>query len=209
MGACKASLPWGKGHTLLTYQLEQLHLAGWQPIVVLGPHNRHLSEQAYNVGTFAAAAGWSDRPRNLYWVVNTNPSLGKTSSIRAGLAGVPRPCSVLLISAVDQPRPAWVYERLLAAYRQGRGPGKRLAKIVAPTYRGRMGHPLAFAAEVLPALKGIREESLGLRRLVRLWQSQLQAVEFESAIVLEDLNTPEAYAASLQTWSGSEASGAN
>ena len=98
MGTCKASLAWGEGKTLLSYQIEQFLLAGIKPVVVLGPHNCDRAQ---------------DCPPGTAIAINPTPSQGKTSSIFTGLQFIPKDCAVLAISAVDQPRPTEVYQKLL------------------------------------------------------------------------------------------------
>ena len=92
----------------------------------------------------------------------------------------------MAISAVDQPRPTQLYQRLLHVHQY------RAAPITAPTYRGRLGHPLFFSNHVLPDLQNIREETLGLRQVVQKFDSLINRVECDPE-VLSDLNTPESY----------------
>lgn len=178
MGTCKAALPWVGGTTLLSYQIQQWRSLGVCPLVVLGPHNAELQSEI-------------DAPV----VLNPNPSAGKTSSILIGLQVLPPPWQVLAISAVDQPRPAEVYRVLLEAHSQ------QSSLVTTPTYQGRFGHPLLFAQAMLSHLQAIREETLGLRHLMETFTSQVHRVEFEAAIVLADLNTPERYHEWRQRWS--------
>lgn len=173
MGTCKTALPWFDGRPLLSYQIEQLLLANISPIVVLGPQN---------------VARWQGRLPGAQLVVNPQPKAGKSSSIRTGLQQLPSAWLALLIVAVDQPRPTWVYQTLMQEHqRYG-------ALLTGPVYAGRLGHPLVFAPALFPHLMQINEPQLGLRQVVRNWQAELHRVEFGTAIVLADLNTPEDYA---------------
>lgn len=174
MGSCKAALPWQKGRTLLSYQIEQLLQVGITPIVVLGPHNAHLQ-------TLCSAPCRS--------VINPAPEEGKTSSIRLGLAAIGEEARSIMISAVDQPRPALIYEQLLKSYAQTD------ALITAPTYQQKMGHPIIFSARMLPHLTTISEQTLGLRQIMQQWAGEIQTVEFDTALILADLNTPAIYQA--------------
>ena len=169
MGTCKTTLLW-QGKTLLSYQAEQFLLAGMTPVIVLGSHNVHRQ---------------TDCPPECQIVVNPTPDRGKSSSILTGLRSLPR-FSTLAISAVDQPRPTQLYQRLLHVHQY------RAAPITAPTYRGRLGHPLFFSNHVLPDLQNIREETLGLRQVVQKFDSLINRVECDPN-VLSDLNTPESY----------------
>ncbi len=165
MGVDKASLPWGKDHTLLSYQVAQWHQAGVRAIAVVNCHNQQLAQ---------LPALWRV-------VVNPNPELGKTYSIRLGLQALPAKFSSVTISAVDQPRPAQVYQQMIAAQATS---GKA---VIAP----RRGHPLLFAARLLPDLMEISEESLGLRRVMH--QHYLEIVHVDIGDALMDINTPEDY----------------
>lgn len=172
MGTCKASLPWGEGKTLLTYQLEQWLSVGFTPLVVLGLHNS-LRQKDCLPGSMV--------------VINLHSNTGKTTSILTGLQHLPQECEVLAISAVDQPRNFQIYQQLLQTHIY------HSALITAPTYRGKMGHPLLFANKMRSHLETIREETLGLRQVISEFYSLICPVEFDSASVLLDINTPEIY----------------
>jgi molybdenum cofactor cytidylyltransferase len=165
---------WRDHKNLLSYQLEEFMLAGITPIVVLGPHNWERRADCLP-GSIA--------------VINNQPSDGKTSSILIGLKHLPRDFHTLAISAVDQPRSAWIYQKLLQARESCDAP------ITAPIYQGKMGHPLFFSPEVLSNLENLREESFGLRQVVQDFYRNIQQVEFDTSDVLMDLNTPESYQA--------------
>ncbi len=180
MGRCKAELPWLNGTTLLSYQIEQLLMAGITPVVVLGPHNAQLLKP------------WA-APGQV--VINYHPEAGKVSSIVTGLKHIPRDFQALMIVAVDQPRPQWIYQTLLQAHLSANVP------LTAPAYKGRTGHPLVFSTAVWMALEGLSEETLGLRQIVQVFSERIHYVEFETADVLMDLNTPESYQAALLRYS--------
>lgn len=176
MGTCKASLPWRNGKSLLSYQVEQLSLAKIVPIVVLGLHN--FKQTQLPEGTIVA--------------INHHPSAGKVSSILTGLKHVPQ-FDCLFISAVDQPRSSWIYQRLLQAHLSSPS-----VPITAPLYQGKLGHPLLFSASVRSHLENISEANLGLRQVVQTFYRQIQRVNFDTPEVLLDLNTPQAYQAALR-----------
>ncbi len=182
MGQCKASLPWGDRHTdrhtLLSYQIEQFLSIEVPPIVVLGRHNAEQQEQSL---------------KNCAIAVNPDSSKGKVSSILTGLSFVPDNTQALFISAVDQPRPAWIYQMLLEA--QGRS--SVAAPITAPMKDDRLGHPLLFSQRLIPELHTIREDTLGLRAIVSKYSSQIQAIRLDTDLIFRDLNTPERYRQSL------------
>lgn len=175
MGSCKTSLTWYNNQTILQYQVTEFLKADFIPIVVLSPQN----------GT--------DRPEfppETQTIINPDPSRGKTSSILTGLTQIPQDFTTLAISAVDQPRPREVYQKLHYFHLLNK------ALITAPTYENRLGHPLIFSSEMLPHLNSISEATQGLRQIVKKFNLSIQKVEFNYPIVLADLNTPEHY----QTW---------
>ena len=177
MGVCKTSLSWHHGQTLLRYQTEQFLLADITPIIVLGAHNAHRQ---------------SDCPPGSKVAININSNLGKTSSILKGLDYLPKVFSTITISAVDQPRSTNIYQTLLHTYRQEQ------PAIVAPCYRGKLGHPLLFSYRLLPWLKDISESSLGLRQVVSQFYSDLKKIEFATSEVLSDINDKDKYQLELQ-----------
>lgn len=171
MGTCKTSLPWINDKTLLYYQAEQFLLAGITPIIILGSHNAHRQ---------------SDRPQGSSVVINHRCDRGKTSSILAGLQSLPASLASVTISAVDQPRSASIYQALLQTYCQ------KQPLIVAPCYRGKLGHPLLFSSQLLPSLQNIRESQAGLREIVRRYYSEIAKINFTSEVSI-DLNEPDKY----------------
>lgn len=172
MGTCKTSLPWYNNQTLLQYQVTEFFKADFIPIVVLSPQN------ANSQPTF---------PPETETIINPDPSRGKTSSILTGLTLIPQDFTTLAISAVDQPRPREVYQKLHCFHLSNK------ALITAPTYQNRIGHPLLFSPQILPYLNSISEATQGLRQIVKQFNSSIQKVEFNHPIVLTDLNTPEHY----------------
>jgi len=181
MGSCKAALPWRTGKTLLTYQVEQWSRAGFVPMVVLAPHNIELK---------------STLPDPSRVILNPDPTQGKTSSILIGLQEIGIPWNVLAIAAVDQPRPDWIYQTLLREHLQA----NRL--ITAPRHEGKLGHPILFCDRMLPHLKLIQEQQLGLRHLMQQFKPSIHPVEFNTPLVLMDLNTPEVYQHAIGSWDG-------
>lgn len=175
MGACKTSLPWYNNQTLLQYQITEFLKSDFIPIVVLSPEN---------------ATSQPEFLSETQTIINPNPELGKTSSILTGLTQIPPDFTTLAISAVDQPRPKEVYQKLRYFHQLSK------ALITAPTHNDRLGHPLLFSPEILPYLNSISEATQGLRQIVKEFNSRIQKIEFNHPIVLADLNTPEHY----QTW---------
>lgn len=180
MGQCKTTLPWRAGQSLLAYQTHQLVLGGYLPMVVLGHHCPPPPSLAPGTGL----------------VINHHPDEGKTHSLRLGLAALG--CHAqkyaqdhfldgILISAVDQPRPAHLYQQLRVVHQQERSP------ILAPGYQGKMGHPILFSGQLWPELEQITEETQGIRAVVQRWRDRLNLLDIPDPQVHWDLNTPEQY----------------
>ncbi len=172
MGTCKTSLPWCEGKTLLTYQLEMWLNLGFTPLVVLGSHNSHRQK---------------DCPSGSVTVINPHANAGKTTSILTGLQHIPADFEILAISAVDQPRQLDIYQKLVLAHKDNS------ALITAPVYQSKMGHPLLFGNGMRSHLQNLREETLGLRQVIREFYPLIHKVEFDTLDVLLDINTPEIY----------------
>lgn len=123
-----------------------------------------------------------------------NPETGgdMLSSLRCGLRAAPSTTGAFVATPADLPsiEPRLV-RALLAAFRAG-GHG-----ILAPTHRGRRGHPLVFAAryraELLSAHDGI-----GLRGLLAAHPDEVGEWPSAGPAVLEDLDTPADYDRSLR-----------
>jgi molybdenum cofactor cytidylyltransferase len=182
MGTCKASLPWREGQTLLAYQARQWLLARGTPIVVLGVHNAYCQR---------------DCPAKCQVVLNRIPQAGKTGSLLTGLRSLPPDFTTVAISAVDQPRSTAIYQTLLQAHQRHNAP------ITAPIRDGCLGHPLIFSKGMLSDLQSIREETAGLRQVVRQYYSSIQKVPFNTPEIFIDLNTPEQYRDCATSWRNS------
>ena len=173
LGAFKPLLPWPaeeSAETLVGYQVCQLREAGLGPVIVVTGH------QADEVGAAAIAAG-------AVVVHNAQHRLGKATSVRVGVAAAPAGIALLVVG-VDQPRPAWLFRQLAGVLTAGQ-------EIVIPTYGGRRGHPVLFAARLRDELLAVREETLGLRAVVQRHVADVGYVEIASPLVLVNLNTPE------------------
>ncbi|MEM6449979.1 MAG: nucleotidyltransferase family protein [Cyanobacteria bacterium P01_D01_bin.105] len=173
MGVCKTTLPWDNNQTLLYYQTEQFLQAGIMPVVVLGRHNAHRQADCA-VGTDVVVKAADDDE-------------SKARSILTGLSRLPKTASTITISAVDQPRPASVYQALMRAYQQKKAP------ITAPCYDNKLGHPILFSHRLRFQLESINDESLGLRQVIRAAYADIYRVPFSTPEVLIDINDKATY----------------
>lgn len=180
MGAPKPLLPW-RGATLVEHQVACLLDGGCDEVVVV------LGHAADEVAPLVRGDG-------VRAVVNADYRLGKTTSIRAGLASADPSASAILLLAVDQPRTVAIVGRVVRAHLDGGG------LITSPRYRGRGGHPLIFSAKLRPELEGITEENQGIREVFDAHRSDVLEVHLDDPMLRLDLNTPEDYEAAHARW---------
>ncbi|MDP3064849.1 MAG: nucleotidyltransferase family protein, partial [Chloroflexota bacterium] len=178
MGQLKALLPW-RGQTLLERQVASLLEAGIaQVVVVLGHEAERLKPLV-------------DGKRGVRVVLNPRYREGKTTSIKTGVDALPSDVEHLVLVGVDQPRSPETYRSVVQAHlRAG-------ALITKPYYKGVGGHPPVFSRQVFGELAALREETLGLKELMRRRIEQVQKVELDTPEVLLDLNRPEDYQAAI------------
>lgn len=181
MGSPKALLPW-RGMTLVEYQMNSLLQGGCDRVmVVTGKYDVEMAPLL------------KERP-GIIRAYNPKFREGKTTSIKAGIWEVPDGVHSIVLLAVDQPRPAWVIEKVLKVHTDFG------ADVTSPGYDGHGGHPLVFDAQLRPELAAITEEGEGVRAIFRKPDIDHHRVKFDSAIVRLDINTPEAYEKALASY---------
>lgn len=181
MGSPKGLLKW-RGTTLLEYQMNSLLQGGCDKVVVVtGKYDTEMSPLL------------KDRPRIIR---SYNPKYleGKTTSIKAGVWVLPDDINSIVLLAVDQPRPAWVIEKVLRLHADFK------ADVTSPGFDGQGGHPIVFDARLRYDLMNITEEDEGVRAIFRKPDIEHHRVKFDSAIVRLDINTPEAYKNALTAY---------
>ncbi len=187
MGTLKALLDW-HGRPLIIHQICALREAGADVVVVVLGHRADELQARIGANRDVYSVG------NVRCVVNGQYAEGKTTSIKAGLRGLPKKPdsrgSVLLLN-VDQPRSAAVIRDVLAAHQNGN------ALITIPTCGGKGGHPIAISGSLYQELLEIDEITQGLRAVTQRRQDDTQRVELGSPELLWDVNTPEQYQAAL------------
>ncbi|TDI89397.1 MAG: nucleotidyltransferase family protein [Chloroflexi bacterium] len=181
MGRPKPLLPW-RGTTLVEYQMNSLLQGGCdQVIVVTGKYDADMSPLL-------------DDRTGVVRAYNPDYADGKATSVRAGICEVPDGVHSIVLLAVDQPRPAWAIERILKVHTDFG------AEVTSPGYDGHGGHPLVFDSSMRSELAAVTEEGEGVRAIFKRPDLNHHRVEFESAIVRLDINTPEAYEKALATF---------
>ncbi len=182
MGRPKALLPWGD-ITLIEYQIQQLHDAGVEDIVVVLGHaadevREHVPPSTGSGGTIRV-------------VVNEAFREGRASSLRAGAAALPDDADAIVVLNVDQPRPSELLRRLLEAHASSE------ALISRPVFGTKHGHPILLAGSLLGELRSVEEGSQGLLGVVNAHRPEMRDVDLEHDGILIDFNTPEEYEKAL------------
>lgn len=179
MGELKQLLPWN-GTTLLAWQVGEARRAGIDDVVVVVGHREEVIRDSLS------QTGTDTRV-----IINEAYLEGRASSLRRGAETVDDTAEAVVIISVDQPRPAWVMRRLLERWRQTG------ARVVLPRFGGRGGHPVLLAGSLLPALRQVTDQKLGLRAVVDANRDSTEVVQFAESAIEANLNTPEDYRAAL------------
>jgi len=182
MGSLKQLLPWD-GATLIGWQVEQLLSAGADDVVVVLGHEADQIRPAVPTARI---------------VLNESYLEGRASSLRCGAEAVSDATDAVLILSVDQPRPSWLSRLLIDRWRQTRAP------IVSPRFPRRFGHPVLVAGALLPVLRAVTEETLGLRAVIDRHLAEADAIHVANEKVDVDLNTPSDYGAALGSFQRGE-----
>jgi molybdenum cofactor cytidylyltransferase len=122
-------------------------------------------------------------------VVNEQWELGQLSSLAAGLRALPAgDYDAVIMALVDHPliEPG-VVDAVIAAFEATGRP------IVVPVHDGRRGHPVLFAARLVPELLAAPLAE-GARAVVRAHADEVLEVPAPAPGVLADVDTPELYA---------------
>jgi molybdenum cofactor cytidylyltransferase len=119
-------------------------------------------------------------------VINPIPGSEQIDSLRAALRTFSDEAGEVIVSPVDSPGATpEIISSLIAAVRNG-------APIAVPTFEGRRGHPLAFAARLVPDfLYGDLPQ--GARTVVHRYGADLVEIACVDRRVLLDIDTPDDY----------------
>ncbi|MEP7215272.1 MAG: nucleotidyltransferase family protein, partial [Anaerolineaceae bacterium] len=170
MGKPKALLDWGN-EPLIAYQVNQLHAAGCDEVIVVLGHRGDEIQRAM-------------RSLDCRVMLNARFQIGRASSLRLGAKAVSRDADAILITSVDQPRPADFLRRLVAALQPGHAG-------VRPVYNGHHGHPIVLSGTLREELMTVTEESDGLLAIVRAHASELNELAMPDDLLALDINTPD------------------
>lgn len=181
MGSPKALVQLAPGgETFLEHllQVTKQPEIGWTR-VVLGKHTAEIS------------GALSLDPANV--VVNPNWKLGQLSSVQAAIRSLPvGETDGVMLFLVDHPLiSSTLVARIIAEfYQSGRS-------IVLPTFRGKRGHPVIFAARLYDELLAASPEQ-GAREVVWAHASEVHEVPTSEEGILLNLNDPAALERALK-----------
>ncbi len=173
MGSPKALLPWGD-RSLLAWEIDQLEASQVDEIVVvLGSRSEEIRR----------SLGESAR----YCVFNQRWPHGRATSLARGaevlFRGDADPPEAVVIQNVDQPTRSDVVDALLEELRRAD------ADVVQPEFEGHGGHPVVLAGRIALLLLGAREDSLGLRGVLK--EHPPLRIPTDDPVVALDLDTPD------------------
>ncbi len=176
MGSSKALLTL-HGETFLGQLVAAMRGGGCESIIVVT--GAADDADAVRVTELAAALGARH-------VINPVPESEQIDSLRTALHAVSHDVDVIVVSPIDSPGATpEIIARLIAAVHGG-------APVALPTFAGRRGHPLAFAARVIPEfLRGNLPD--GARTVVRRFEADLVEIDSADRSVLLDVDTPADY----------------
>ena len=175
IGSTKALLNWGN-ENLINYQINSLsHESITEKIVVVGSESENVKKAIL---------------RNEIKIAENNNYLsGKTSSIKKGISYIGNDQNDILLIAVDQPRTEDLINKVIDFHITN--PLDK--KISMPYKEGHGGHPIIFSNLFLDDLSKIKEESFGIREIIKNNSESIirfKTTDFSSNI---DINTSEDY----------------
>ena len=175
IGTTKALLNWGN-ENLINYQINSLsHESITEKIVVVGSESENVKKAIL---------------RNEIKIAENNDYLsGKTSSIKKGISYIGNDQNDILLIAVDQPRTEDLVNKVVNFHITN--PLDK--KISMPYKEGHGGHPIIFSNLFLNDLSKIKEESFGIREIIKNNSESIirfKTTDFSSNI---DINTSEDY----------------
>lgn len=174
MGEDKALLPWA-GRTFLEHLLTALK-------------NSQVGLVRVVLGANAAAVQERIRFDTGEVVVNQDWEKGQLSSLLAALDTLPpHMVDAAVVCLVDHPAvSSRLIQALIEKFDETRKP------VVLPTYHGRRGHPVLFAASLFDELRAAPLE-VGARHVVRQHAADVLEVPTEEEGILLNINDPTAY----------------
>jgi CTP:molybdopterin cytidylyltransferase MocA len=119
---------------------------------------------------------------------------GMLSSVQTGVRALPENCPAFLLALGDQP--AVHPDTLRALVERFRSAS---APITLPTFGGRRGHPVLFAAQCASEILALPAEAT-LKTVVSRHEAEIAEVLVPDEAILADVDTPEDYERALNLW---------
>jgi molybdenum cofactor cytidylyltransferase len=168
MGTPKALLPL-RGRTFLDNILEAISQSSVQRTVVVVGHHKAEIEGHVSPGTPV--------------IYNPDYEQGMITSLQAGIRALPHEATAALLFLVDHPL---VQHDTIELLIKNVAPGR----IILPTFKGRRGHPVLFAADILQEILSLTT-SQGANIVVRKDPTRVVEVSVDFPGILVDVDTPE------------------
>jgi molybdenum cofactor cytidylyltransferase len=172
-GAPKLLMPFGD-LSVVGCVVATLEDAGLDPIIVVA-------------GTHAPAIAEALSATPARVVRNPQPALGMLSSVRIGVGALPPDTDRFLLALADQPRIS--PEDIRHLLHEHRASGKGIA---LPTYQGKRGHPVVFAARYRADVLAL-DDTHTLRDVIHSHPDDIIEIESPSDAVIRDIDTREQY----------------
>ena len=182
MGGIKALTPI-EGEPALSRVLRTVGSAGIvRPVVVLGSRSAQRIEEAVDLTECRV-------------VLNDEPEVGMSRSLRLGLDGVSPEATGVLIFHADMPfiRPGTIRAVLRAA--------ERAAQIAAPIHQARRGFPVFFHRTCFPELRESLSGDAGGRAYIEAHHDDLVSLIVDDPGCVYDIDRP----TDLAAWEGDRA----
>jgi molybdenum cofactor cytidylyltransferase len=177
MGAINKLIAEIGGKPLVRIAAEQALASHAAPVIVVTGHEREKVE--------AALAGLPVR-----FAHNAGYAEGLGSSLRAGIAAVPKEADGVIVCLGDMPQvDAQLIDKLLAAFDPEKG-----ALVVVPSIGGRRGNPVVWARRCFADLMTVQGD-IGARHLISSYPEAVVEVPVAGDAALTDVDTPESLSA--------------
>jgi molybdenum cofactor cytidylyltransferase len=177
MGAINKLIAEIGGKPLVRIAAEQALASRAAPVIVVTGHEREKVE--------AALAGLPVR-----FAHNAGYAEGLGSSLRAGIAAVPKEADGVIVCLGDMPQvDAQLIDKLLAAFDPEKG-----ALVVVPSIGGRRGNPVVWARRFFADLMTVQGD-IGARHLISSYPEAVVEVPVAGDAALTDVDTPESLSA--------------
>ena len=162
------------GRPLVRIAAEEALASRASPVIVVTGHQRDKVE--------AALSGLDVRR-----VHNPNFAAGLSTSVKAGLAGLPEDVDGAIVCLGDMPQvTAPLIDKLVAAFDPERG-----ALVVVPVIDGQRGNPVVWARRFFRELMAL-DGDVGARHLIGRYPEAVVEVALTDTAALVDVDTPDA-----------------